>query len=107
MSTYPRLGAAAVVTALTLRQVLSAQRPADNRRSRDPRSQSVQVAPKVLPGTTDRRFATIQGNALDATNGALPNSMVRLRMSGVGRVEDTQIHRQFGLFTFRNVEPGS
>jgi hypothetical protein len=97
---------AAVVTALTCGTVLSAQRPADNA-ARATRVPIRAVAPKVLPGTTDRAFATIQGNALDATNGALPNSMVRLRDVRYGRVEDTQITDSSGLFTFRNVEPGS
>jgi hypothetical protein len=63
--------------------------------------------PPVLPGTTERAFSTIQGNALDSANSALPNGIVRLRDVRFGRIVDLQVTDQSGLFTFRTVDPGS
>lgn len=64
-------------------------------------------APTALPGTRDSAFATIQGNALDSTNGVLPNALVRLRDARLGRIVGTQITDKSGLFQFRGVDPGS
>jgi hypothetical protein len=61
----------------------------------------------VLPGTTERAFSTIQGNALDSASSALPNGIVRLRDVRFGRIVDRQVTDQSGLFTFRTVDPGS
>jgi hypothetical protein len=52
-------------------------------------------------------FGTIQGNALNSTNGQLPNVTVRLRDARFGRVMGSQLTDQTGLFTFRNLDPGS
>ena len=49
----------------------------------------------------------IRGNALNSTSGALPNSLVRLRDARLGRIVDTQLTDQSGLFTFRAVDPGN
>jgi hypothetical protein len=65
------------------------------------------VAPIVLPGTRASAFATVQGNALNSTNGALPNHVVRLRDARMGRIVDTQNTDQSGLFMFRTVDPGT
>jgi hypothetical protein len=51
--------------------------------------------------------STIQGNALDSTNGALPNTVVRLRNARNGSIADTQVTDSSGLFIFKGVEPGS
>ena len=64
------------------------------------------VAPKVLPGTR-AVLTTIQGNALDSTNGALPTTMVRLRDARLGRIVDSQLTDSAGLFAFKGVDPGS
>src|SRR5687767_8231015 len=65
------------------------------------------ATPPVLPGTTERAFATIQGNALDSADNALPNGIVRLRDVRFGRIVDLQVTDQSGLFAFRTVDPGS
>jgi Carboxypeptidase regulatory-like domain len=52
-------------------------------------------------------FSTIQGNALTATNTPLANVTVRLRDARFGRIVDTRVTDQSGLFAFRDVEPGS
>jgi hypothetical protein len=65
------------------------------------------VAPKLLPGTRTGVFTTIQGNALNATNGMLPNTLVRLRDARFGRIVNTTVSDQSGLFAFRTVDPGS
>jgi|SRR5689334_17330244 Prealbumin-like fold domain len=49
----------------------------------------------------------IQGNALNSTNGQLPNAIVRLRDARFGRIVDTEVTDQSGLFTFHNVDPGT
>lgn len=50
---------------------------------------------------------TIQGNALNSTNGQLPNQPVRLRNARFGGIVDTQITDQSGIFTFRGIDPGT
>ena len=62
---------------------------------------------RLLPGTRGNIFTTIQGNALNSTNGALPNSLVRLRDARFGRVIDSQLTDRSGMFSFRTVDPGS
>jgi hypothetical protein len=49
----------------------------------------------------------IQGNALDSSNGALPDNLVRLRDARIGRIVNTQTTNHSGLFAFRGVDPGS
>jgi len=50
---------------------------------------------------------TIQGNALNSTNGQLANTPVRLRNARFGGVIDTQITDRSGIFTFRGIDPGT
>jgi len=76
-----------------------------------PRSVSARAA---MRSTAPRRLAarntsltTIQGNALDSTNGNLPNALVRLRDARFGRIVDTELTDKSGLFTFRTLDPGS
>src|SRR5262249_38367954 len=52
-------------------------------------------------------FGTIQGNALNSTNGQLPYVTVRLRDARFGRVMGSQVTDQTGLFTFNKIDPGS
>jgi hypothetical protein len=61
----------------------------------------------LLPGTRANVFPTIRGNALTANNEALPNTVVRLRDARFGRIVDTQVTDNAGLFTFTTVDPGS
>jgi hypothetical protein len=50
---------------------------------------------------------TIQGNALNSTNGQLANTPVRLRNARYGGVIETQITDRSGIFTFRGIDPGT
>jgi hypothetical protein len=50
---------------------------------------------------------TIQGNALNSTNGALNDAVVRLRDARFGRIVDTQLTDKSGLFAFKSVDPGT
>lgn len=59
------------------------------------------------PGTRNSMFATIRGNALDSTNGALPEALVRLRDARRGRIVSTQITDKLGVFQFLGVDPGN
>ena len=63
--------------------------------------------PQVLPGTAASAFATIQGNALNSENAALPDSMVRLRDARYGRIMGTQMTDKAGLFAFGAIDPGT
>lgn len=88
-----------------------AQRPAPARVSAPPMAHAATspkpVSARLLPGTRANVLTTIQGNALNSTNGALPNSVVRLRDARFGRVMDAQITDSSGMFAFRTVDPGS
>jgi hypothetical protein len=65
------------------------------------------VGARLFPGSRANTYTTIQGNALNSTNGALQNTVVRLRDARFGRVMDGQITDRSGMFAFRAVEPGS
>jgi hypothetical protein len=52
-------------------------------------------------------FSTIQGNALNSTNGALNEAIVRLRDARFGRIVATQTTDKSGLFEFKAVDPGA
>jgi hypothetical protein len=61
----------------------------------------------LLPGIKAGAGTMIQGNALNSSNGALPESVVRLRDARSGRIVDTQLTDQSGLFAFKVLDPGS
>jgi hypothetical protein len=62
---------------------------------------------RLLPGTRGNILSTIQGNALNSSNGALAANVVRLRDARFGRVIDSQLTDRSGLFAFRTIDPGS
>ena len=62
--------------------------------------------PRLLPGTQASVLTTIQGNALNSTNGALPDSRVRLRDARFGGILDAQITDKAGMFRFASIDPG-
>jgi hypothetical protein len=64
------------------------------------------TAPRPLAVRTTS-LTTIQGNALDATNGNLANVVVRLRDARFGRIVETELTDKSGLFAFRTLDPGS
>lgn len=79
-----------------------------------PAGQSAPGAPRTVARlTTSRLFGVrpvatmIQGNALSSTNAQLANAVVRLRDARFGRIVGTELTDKTGLFTFRNVDPGT
>jgi hypothetical protein len=72
-----------------------------------PRTAVKSTTPRLLPGTRSGVLTTIQGNALDSTNGPMPYALVRLRDARIGRVVDSQLTDTSGLFAFKVVDPGS
>lgn len=72
-----------------------------------PRTAAMSAAPRVLPGPRSNVLTTIQGNALNSTNGPMPDTFVRLRDARFGRVVETQITDKSGMFTFKVLDPGS
>jgi hypothetical protein len=94
-------GSTARISALVLLLAsgLSAQQPGSTPGRQEP--------PLVLPGTPAKAFITVQGNALDSTNRALPEAAVRLRDARAGRIVAAQLTDKSGLFSFRTVDPGS
>ena len=84
-----------MASALLLAAPLSAQAPA------------TAAASKLLPGTRVGVFSTIQGNAVNSTNGALTNTLVRLRDARYGHIVDRVMTDKLGSFTFRGVDPGN
>jgi hypothetical protein len=99
---YRVLLACAVLLSST---TLAAQGPSTSKPSVRPVPRS--VVPRVLGGTGEKAFATIQGGALSATSAAQPDSPVRLRDARLGRIVETQRTDRSGLFAFRAVDPGS
>jgi hypothetical protein len=85
----------------------SASAGAKHRASAQTATGSTRASVGLLPGTKGNPFTTIQGNALDSTNGVLANHTVRLRDVRFGRIVDVTITDKSGMFTFRDVEPGS
>lgn len=94
-------GSAANNTATTPQGSRAALRPATAARA-VPRA-----TPTILPGTRSNVFTTIQGNALNSTNGALADAPVRLRDVRLGRIVDVATTDKSGLFAFHGVDPGS
>lgn len=70
-----------------------------------PRTSS--VSQQLLRGTRGNVLVQIQGNAQTASNGALADTIVRLRDARFGHIVDTQITDKTGLFSFRLTDPGS
>jgi PDZ domain-containing secreted protein len=52
-------------------------------------------------------LTTIQGNALNSTNGHLSNVAVRLRDARFGRIVSSELTDKTGMFAFKAVDPGS
>ena len=64
-------------------------------------------ATRLLTGARASALGTIQGNALNSTNGQLGSSPVRLRDARLGRIVETQLTDKAGTFSFKAVDPGS
>ena len=70
-----------------------------------PRSSIVNQA--LTTQAKQKALTTIQGNALDSSNGRLANAVVRLRDARYGRIVDTQLTDKSGLFAFKAIDPGT
>jgi hypothetical protein len=65
------------------------------------------AASKLLPGTRASIFSSIQGNAVTSSNGALTNTIVRLRDARYGHIVGSVMTDKQGAFAFRSVDPGN
>jgi hypothetical protein len=65
------------------------------------------AASKLLPGTRVGVLSSIQGNAVTSSNGAMTNTLVRLRDARMGRIVDTVMTDRQGMFAFKGVDPGN
>jgi PDZ domain-containing secreted protein len=61
----------------------------------------------TLAKVRERALTTIQGNALNSTNGQMNHVVVRLRDARFGRIVDTQVTDDRGIFEFKAIDPGS
>ncbi len=61
----------------------------------------------LLPGTRGGVLASIQGNAVNSTNGSMANTIVRLRDARWGHIVDSVMTDKQGLFVFKSLDPGS
>jgi uncharacterized protein (DUF2141 family) len=68
---------------------------------------TVTVSRATLLKAREHALTTIQGNALNSTNGQLNGALVRLRDARFGRIVDTQMTDKSGLFAFKALDPGS
>jgi len=75
--------------------------------SSTPGAASVKALTSKVVAARPGVLSTIQGNALDSTNGVLPSTVVRLRDARLGRIVDTQVTDSAGMFEFKGIEPGS
>jgi hypothetical protein len=97
------LGTSLLLAAATL----SAQNAAPNAAAQVNSAVRSGALSNALPGTSSSAFTMIQGNALNATNGQLANSPVRLRDARLGHIVSSQVTDRTGVFTFRSVDPGN
>jgi hypothetical protein len=91
-------------------QLVSAQRPATSGAAGAkpaPAAIARETTPTLLTGTRPDVLTTIQGNAVDSTNGQLANTMVRLRDARGGRIVESQLTDKAGGFAFKALDPGS
>ena len=65
------------------------------------------VSKAALAKAKENGLTTIQGNALNSTNGQLNGVVVRLRDARFGRIVDTQLTDKSGLFAFKALDPGT
>jgi hypothetical protein len=71
------------------------------------RAVDFRAGPRAPSGTRANVLTTIQGNALNSINGALPNTPVRLRDARSGHVFGSQMTDRLAMFAFHAVNPGS
>ena len=100
-----------VITAavlVTAAQYVSAQQPAvGGAVAAKAPAVVARATPRLLPGTHPDVLTTIQGSALDSSNGQLANTTVRLRDARLGRIVESQLTDKAGAFSFKALDPGS
>ena len=69
------------------------------------RSVAGNVVPRVAGARSDV-LTIIQGKALDSANEPMPGALLRLRDVRVGRVIETRLTDESGLFAFKVADPG-
>jgi hypothetical protein len=95
-------------TAIAAAQTPSPAQRAVPRPARPASASAVPADGQVVPRyTRESALGTVQGNALDSFNRALPDALVRLRDARLGRIVNTQVTDRAGLFQFRSVDPGN
>jgi hypothetical protein len=99
----PVLAGLTLVVAGTLS--VSAQPPAPV--SLSARTGTATVSRAVATKLRTDALTTIQGNALNSTNGPLNDIIVRLRDARFGTIVGQQTTDKSGLFAFKSIDPGS
>jgi hypothetical protein len=107
MRIHPVLVAATLIAAGTLS--VSAQRAAvgTTARAGNGAAAGATVSRAAVTKVRTDALTTIQGNALNSTNGPLNEITVRLRDARFGRIVDSQLTDQSGLFAFKSIDPGT
>lgn len=105
MNTRALAAAVSLIAAGTLS--VTAQQPAPIRATAPVTTANATVVRTAATRARTDAFTTIQGNALNSTNGALADATVRLRDARFGRIVDTQMTDQSGLFAFKAIDPGT
>ena len=110
MRFHPTLTAAALIAAGTL-SVSAQQHAADGISARAAAGNAGVARSTVSRASVSKvrtdALTTIQGNALNSTNGPLNDVTVRLRDARFGTIVDTQQTDKSGLFSFKSVDPGT
>lgn len=99
------LGATSLIIVGTLS--LAAQQPTAVATMVRAGSSSTVVAKAMVQRAHADAFTMIQGNALNSTNGAMNDVLIRLRDARFGRIVDTQLTDKSGLFSFKAIDPGT
>jgi hypothetical protein len=95
------------LVALVLVAAMSVQAAAQSPAAVPASAPAATARPPALPGTSAAAFGSIQVSAMSAGNTPLPHWSVRLRDARYGRLVATNITDDAGMFTFRDVDPGS
>jgi hypothetical protein len=72
-----------------------------------PLSAQPQIATAAARRLATRATAAIQGSAVNSGNGALANTLVRVRDARLGRIVDQSLTDKLGAYTFKGLEPGN
>lgn len=70
------------------------------------------LAQQQIVSATARRLAArasaaIQGSAVNSTNGALANTLIRVRDARLGRIVNQSVTDKVGAYTFKGLDPGN